>query len=560
LGDRVWEKSYPPGLSWDAPLPPAIPFEDYLIQAAEKWPDRTVIDFYGRRISFREARELAARVAAGLQSLGVGPGSNVGLFLPNTPHYLVFLFGTLMAGGTVVNFGPATGPREFNRQLSDADIRIMITADMPIYYSRIADLMGTEHLQTMILCGIEDFLDAGGSARLKPPKARPRETAGRQIAFSDFVDNDGAYTSHPRAALDEEVAVLQYTGGTTGEPKGAMLTHSNFSAVLNLGGRVSAAFFGDRMPADMPPLKMLLAMPLCHITGFVSGILGPMISGAEIILHLRFDAAAVLEDIEGKGVQAFIGVPAMYAALINHPDFSRRGLGSLMGWSVGGAAMPRDTENRFLAQIKTPLHEGYGLTETTGYATFQFAGSGGREGPRVVGLPAPLTTIEIVDLETGMDVLPPGREGEICISGPQVMRGYWNDPEATETAFRGGRFHTGDIGVMSEEGYLALLDRKKDMILTGGFNVYPARIENAIHEHPSVAEVAVIGVDHPSFGQIAKAFIVQHEGTERLTHAQLLDFVADKLSKVEMPLEMEIRTELPKTHVGKMAKHGLRAA
>lgn len=559
MADRVWEKSYPPGLSWDAPLPPAIAFENYLTQAADKWPDRTVIDFYGRRISFKEAHELSTRVAAGLQSLGVGPGANVGLFLPNTPHYLVFLFGTLMAGGTVVNFGPLTGPREFSRQLADADIRVMVTIDMPMYYSRIADLMGTEKLETMILCGIEDFLDADGSKRLNPAKSRRRETAGRQIPFAEFADNDGAYISHPRGKLEEEVAVLQYTGGTTGEPKGAMLTHANFSAVLNLGGRVSAAFFGDRMPVDMPPLKMLVAMPLCHITGFVSAILGPMISGAEIILHLRFDAATVLEDIEGKGVQAFIGVPAMYAALISHPDFSKRSLGSLMGWSVGGAAMPRDTENRFREQIKTPLHEGYGLTETTGYATFQFAGAGGREGPKVVGLPAPLTTIEIVDLETGMEVLRPGREGEICISGPQVMLGYWNEPEATQAAFRGGRFHTGDVGVLSEEGYLSILDRKKDMILTGGFNVYPVRIENAIYEHPSVAEVAVIGVDHPSFGQIAKAFIVLQDGAERLTHSQLLDFLSDKLSKVEMPLEMEIRTELPKTHVGKMAKRDLRA-
>ncbi len=553
---HIWEKSYPPGLSWEAPLPPAVPFEDYLSMAATRWPDRTLMDFYGNHVSFKQAFEMASKVAAGMQAVGVGPGVNVGLFLPNTPHYLIFLFGTLMAGGTVVNFGPLTGPREFQRQLADSHIPVMVTIDMPIYYKKVIDLMGTEKLQTLVICSLSDFPPPDGAEKVAAPRCGLQDANGHQIRFVDFIANEGTYTAHPHGNLEEEVAILQYTGGTTGHPKGAMLTHANFSAVLNLGGRVTAAFFAGKMPVDAPPLRMLVAMPLSHITGFISGVLGPMISGAEIVLHHRFDATTVLDDIERKKVNGFVGVPAMYRALINHPDFSRRNLSTLMGWSVGGAAMPADTASKFQQRTRTPYHEGYGLTETTGYGTFQFAGNGNRD--RAVGLPAPLTTIDIVDMETGLEKLPIGQIGEICISGPQVMRGYWNDREATEIAFRGGRFHTGDIGMFDENGYLTVLDRKKDMILTGGYNVYPTRIENAILEHPDVAEVAVIGVEHDTMGQIAKAFIVMKPETKPLTQAGLLDFLADKLSTIEMPLETEIRADLPKTPVGKLAKQELR--
>jgi long-chain acyl-CoA synthetase len=545
---HVWEKSYPQNVSWDAPLPPPVALESLLETAATKWPGRTAIDFYDRTFTFRELHDLAARAAKGLQALGVGPGVHVGLHLPNTPHFVIAFFAVLMAGGRVVNFSPLAAPRELKYQITDAETQVMITLGLPMLYPQIAALNGTAKFETLVVCSIADFLPAPVAAAFGPAAERVGG-AGREVDFAALIANDGAFKSHPHGPIEDEVAVLQYTGGTTGQPKGAMLTHANFCAVLN----IYSHWHG--LSADAEPQKALAVLPLFHIFGLTFLMLVAIATGSQMVLHIRFDPDRVLADIARKKITVVPAVPTMYTALVNHPKVKEFDLSSVTIWASGGAPLPMDVLQRFEALTGHSPREGYGLTETAPLGTMQTKDGAARQGS--VGLPAPHTVLEVVDLATGSTVLPIGERGEICFRGPQVMKGYWNKPEETEEAFRGGRFHTGDIGVLDQDGFVTLVDRKKDMILSGGFNVFPRNIEEAIYEHPGVAEVTVIGIPDVYRGQSAKAFIALKPGQAPFGIDELKAFLADKLAKYEMPTEMEIRANLPKTPVGKLSKKEL---
>jgi long-chain acyl-CoA synthetase len=544
----VWEKSYPPGVSWDAPLPAPVALESLLETAAAKWPDRVAIDFYDRTFTFREVHDLASRAAKGLQALGVGPGVHVGLHLPNTPHFVIAFFAILMAGGRVVDFSPLSAPRELKYQVADADAQVMITLGLPALYPQIAALKGTAKFQTLVVCSIADVLPAPYAQAFGPPAERVGG-AGREIDFSALIANDGAFTRHAHGPLEDEVAVLQYTGGTTGQPKGAMLTHANFCAVVDIYRQWVKA--GD----DEPPEKALAVLPLFHVYGLTFIMLLSVKTGSQMVLHIRFDPERVLADIARKKITNFPAVPTMYTALVNHPKVKEFDLSSVTTWSSGGAPLPMEVLQRFEGLTGFSPKEGYGLTETAPLGTLQIMD--GQTRPGSVGLPAPHTILEIVDVETGTSVLPVGERGEVCFRGPQVMKGYWKKPEATEEAFRGGRFHTGDIGSLDQDGFLTLFDRKKDMILSGGYNVFPRNIEEAIYEHPGVAEVTVIGVPDAYRGQSAKAFIALKPGQAPFGIDELKAFLADKLAKYELPIEMEIRPSLPRTPVGKLSKKEL---
>ncbi len=546
---HLWEKSYPPGVSWGDPLPPPVPVESLLETAAATWPDKTAIDFYDRRLSFRELHQLAARAAKGLQELGVGPGVHVGLHLPNTPQYVVCFFAVLMAGGRIVNFSPLAAPRELKYQITDGDAAVMITLGLPMLYPQVAALKGTAKFETLIVCSLEDFLPAPAVRAVFGPPADRVAGAGREVNFADLIANDGAYRRYAHGPLQDEVAVLQYTGGTTGEPKGAMLTHANFCAVIHARDR----WVGDQMKHGED--KALVVLPLFHIFGLTFIMLLSIATGAEMVMHIRFDAERALIDIARKKITVMAGVPTMYTALLNHPKIRESDLSSLSICSSGGAPLPIEVLTRFKELTGVTPSEGYGLTETAPLGTMQALQGEPRAG--TVGLPAPHTVVEVVDLETGLTLLPQGEKGEICIRGPQVMKGYWKRPEATAEAFRGGRFHTGDIGFIDHDGYVTLVDRKKDMIISGGFNVFPRTIEEAIWEHPSVAEVTVIGIPDPYRGQSAKAFIALKPGAPAFSFEELKGFLSDKLAKYEMPVEMEIRESLPKTPVGKLSKKEL---
>jgi long-chain acyl-CoA synthetase len=544
----VWEKSYPPGVFWGTPLPAPVALESLLETAAAKWPDRIAIDFYDRTFTFRELHDLASRAAKGLQALGVGPGVHVGLHLPNTPHFVIAFFATLMAGGRVVDFSPLLAPRELKYQITDADTEVMITLGLPALYPQIAALKGTAKFQTLVVCSIADVLPAP-YAQAFGPSAERVGGAGREVDFSALIANDGAFTRHAHGALEDEVAVLQYTGGTTGQPKGAMLTHANFCAVHDIYRQWVKA------DEDEPPEKVLTVLPLFHVYGLTFIMLLSVKIGAQMVLHIRFDPERVLADIARKKITSFPAVPTMYTALVNHPKVKEFDLSSVTTWSSGGAPLPMEVLQRFEGLTGFSPKEGYGLTETAPLGTLQIMDGPTRPGS--VGLPAPHTILEIVDVETGTRVLPVGERGEVCFRGPQVMKGYWKKPEATEEAFRGGRFHTGDIGSLDQDGFLTLFDRKKDMILSGGYNVFPRNIEEAIYEHPGVAEVTVIGVPDAYRGQSAKAFIALKPGQAPFGIDELKAFLADKLAKYEIPTEMEIRASLPRTPVGKLSKKEL---
>ena len=547
---HVWEKSYPPGVRWDTPLPPAVPLESLLESAATKWPDRTAIDFYDRTFNFRELEDLATRAAKGLQALGVGPGVHVGLHLPNTPHFVICFFAVLMAGGRVVNFSPLAAPRELKYQITDAQTQVMITLGLPMLYPQIAALKGTAKFETLVVCSIADFLPSLVAGAFGPAAERIGG-AGRELDFAALIANDGAFKRHPHGPTKDEVAVLQYTGGTTGQPKGAMLTHANFCAVLNIFS------YWNGLSEDNEPEKTLAVLPLFHIFGLTFVMLLAVANGSQVVLHIKFDPDRVLADISRKKITVFPAVPTMYTALVNHPKVKEFDLSSVSMWVSGGAPLPLDVLQRFEALTGQSPKEGYGLTETAPLGTLQITDGPARQGS--VGLPAPQTILEVVDLETGTQGLPVGQKGEICFRGPQVMKGYWKKPGATEEAFLGGRFHTGDIGFLDQDGFVTLVDRKKDMILSGGFNVFPRNIEEAIYEHPGVAEVTVIGIPDAYRGQSAKAFIALKPGHAPFGIDELRAFLADKLAKYEMPTEMEIRASLPKTPVGKLSKKELLA-
>lgn len=549
MTDHVWEKSYPPGVSWGGALPPAVPVESFLAAAVDQWPDKRAIDFYDRVLTFRELGDLAARAATGFQALGVGPGVHVGLHLPNTPHFVICFFGILMAGGRVVNFSPLAAPRELAYQIADSEVSVMVGLGLPTLYPQLAAQKGTAKFQTLVVCALEDFLPAPVVRAFAGPPAERIAGQGREIDFADLIANDGAYRPHPHGDLADEVAVLQYTGGTTGDPKGAMLTHANFSAVIHARDR----WVRDALDGDAE--KTLAVLPLFHIFGLSFIMLLSVAKGTEMVLHIRFDPDRVLADIARKKITTFGGVPTMYTALVNHAKIAEFDLSSLKLCGSGGAPLPVEVLQRFKELTGRTPQEGYGLTETAPIGTMQIVG--GTPRPGTVGLPAPHTIIEVVDLDTGARLLPIGEKGEICFRGPQVMKGYWKKPEATDEAFRDGRFHTGDIGFIDGDGYVTLVDRKKDMILSGGFNVFPRNIEEAIYEHPAVAEVTVIGIPDTYRGQSAKAFLTLKPGAAPFSYDELKAFLADKLAKYEMPAEMEIRDTLPKTPVGKLSKKEL---
>jgi long-chain acyl-CoA synthetase len=576
-----WEKSYPSRMSWSDPLPEASTIESYLEIAAEKWPDRTAIDFYDHLMTYRELRDLAARAAEGLQKLGVGPGINVGLHLPNTPHFVICFFGVLMSGGRAVNFNPLCGLNELGAQLYDSEPKVLITGNWLRQYPDLRTLKGGEVPNNIVVCSLRDFLEPSVADSLARTSDILVSHAAREISFCELITNDGKPQRHPRGKLEDEVAVLQYTGGTTGEPKGAMLTHANFSAVVAIVERWvrSQQNFSLQIFRLLPfsqmiritglmlrsPLKWrnnltfktLGVLPLSHIFGLIAIMLSSIANGSELVLHLRFDAGRVLADITHKKINMFSGVPAMFWALVNHSKFRESSFSSVFGCGSAGAPLPLALRKHFEAGTDRTLSEGYGLTETTGLGTLLPMLATQDQRTRHVGLPVPLTLVEVVDLATGLELLPIGEIGELCFTGPQVMKGYWRKPVDNAEAFRGGRFHSGDIGFIDENGYVTLTERKKDVVFVGGRNVYPRNIECAIYEHPDVMEVTVIGVHSRDFGEVLKAFIALKPGSVPFTYRDLCNFLAKKVASYELPMEIEFRESLPKTPVGKLSKKEL---
>ena len=542
--ERPWERSYPPGVRWDAPLEistlPAM-FDAFTAQLGPK----PALEYRDRTTSYAQLRAAVDAVASGLVDLGVGPGTAVALYLPNTPYHPITFFAVLRCGGRVVHLSPLDAERELAFKLKDSGARILVTTNVG-FLALMAGKMQADGLVDQVIVGDDTVFGPSALPTTPMPEDAP-------IVRFDMLRKSGA-GKLPRQwpQIDVgDIALVQYTGGTTGKPKGAILTHANLSATC----AIYKAWSDPQRISGPGEDKVICVLPLFHMYALSAVMLRCFHEGNELLLRPRFDVQTTLRDIEVKRATVFPGVPTMWIALANTPGIERRDFSSLRRVSSGGAPLPVEVAERFERLTGHRLGGGWGMTETSPAGTSLPREWTGKPGS--VGMPLPGIMMDIVALDNPRRRLRPGEKGEIRIKGPNVAKGYWNAPQETAAAFVDGHLLTGDIGTMDEDGYFYLVDRKKDMIVSGGFNVYPRAIEEAIYEHPSVAEVIVIGVPDSYRGEAAKAFVRLKPGAAAFTLDELRAFLADKLGRQEMPAQLEFRDALPKTAVGKLSKKEL---
>jgi long-chain acyl-CoA synthetase len=545
---QPWLKAYPAGIDWHAHFA-AEPLYRFLETSVARFPDNPCLDFLGKSYSYAEVGDLVRRAAKGLAALGVGTGARVGLMLPNTPYYVVAYFAVLMAGGTVVNLNPLYAPPEVRHLVEDCGAEIMLTLDLPAHYRMLAPLLGTTCLRKIVLCPMAGILPFAKSALYRLLKrgdsaARPHD--GAHLAFADLIANDGVFSPVAVEPV-RDLAVLQYTGGTTGVPKGAMLTHQNLVA----NARQCLAWFPTMEPGRE---RVLAVLPFFHVFAMTVALNFAIAAGAEITLLPRFEIKSLLAAIRRKRPTTMPGVPTLFTAVYSSPLAERVDMTSIRSCISGGAPLPLEVKRKFEQMTRCTVVEGYGLSETSPVAACNPLQGVNKAGS--VGLPVPGTTIEIASLDDPARLLPQGERGEVMISGPQVMAGYWHKPEATAAVLSGGRLRTGDVGYLDADGYLFLVDRIKDIIIAGGYKIYPRNVEEVIYQHPKVAECIVLGVDDPYRGQTVKAYVAPAAG-QTLDAAELRAFLKDKLSPMETPKLFEFRTSLPKTLIGKPSKKAL---
>ena len=540
-----WLKSYPPGIDWGAPIA-VKPMHALMDDAAARYARRPCIDFLGRRYSFAEIGALVNRAAKGFKALGVGPGIKVGLCLPNTPYYVICYFAALKAGGTLVNFNPLYSGRELTHQIEDSESDIMVTLDIASLYDKLAGILGQSRLEKLIVCRMAAALPF--PRNLFYPLVMRHEVApvprdDRHVPFERLIGNDGAFAADP---IDphKAIALLQYTGGTTGVPKGAMLTHANLYA----NAEQCARWFAH---AGEGPRRTLGVLPFFHVFAMTVVMNWAVHEGAEMILLPRFQLTDLLKTITAKKPTAMPGVPTLFNAILNAPDLAKYDLRSLHYCVSGGASLPTPLRLAFEQATGARLLEGYGLSETSPVVCCNPVEGEARAGS--IGLPYPATEIRILSIDPPRHPLGIGETGEICIAGPQVMAGYWKRPDETAKVMIDGYLATGDVGHMDKDGYVFVTDRLKDMINASGFKIYPRNIEEAILLNPAVLECAVVGIPDPYRGQTVKAFVALKTGA-RLSAEELTAFLTDKLSPIEMPKLIEFRESLPKTTVGKISK------
>lgn len=548
---RPWLKSYPAGLTWAAHFEPGL-VHTLLDDAVQRYGARTCTHFQGKSLTYKEIGALSDRAAKGLAALGVREGVKVGLLLPNSPTYIVYFFGILKAGGTVVNFNPLYSIEEIACQIRDSETRIMVTLDLQVLFGQIEPLLANGTLEKAVVADFAALLPPLKQVGLKLTRRVKRAKVGwsrqrrRIVRERKLLANDGDF-QRP-AVTPETVAVLQYTGGTTGTPKGAMLTHANI--FIN----TSQVRQWGRRPADQID-RILGVLPLFHVFAMTTVMTFGIASGMELILMPKFDLGQTLKLIGQLRPSVMPGVPTLFQALLHHRKIETYDLSSLQFCISGGAALPLEVKKGFEKLIGGVLVEGYGLSETSPVATcnpFETVKDGS------IGLPLPATDVAIRSLEDPAQEMPCGSPGEICIAGPQVMLGYWNKPDETADSFVGNYFRTGDVGYMDDDGFIFIVDRIKDMINSAGFKVYPRRVEDAIYEYPDVAECCVVGIPDTYRGEAPKAYVRLHEGSQA-TAVDLMNFLRPKLSKLELPVAIEFRDELPKTMIGKLSKKALRA-
>jgi long-chain acyl-CoA synthetase len=529
---------------------PDITLGTVLHQTALKFPDHTALLFYGKKIVYSELDALANRFAHALSGLGVRKGDRVALMLPNIPQMVIAYYGTLRLGAVAVPTNPLYHEHEIEIHLKDSGAETLVAVDM--FYPVISPVLPRTSVRHLILCGIKDFLPFPLNM-LYPLKARIDKQwviVKRVPPVYDFTDlmrheSTGVVDA---AVSPDDTALLQYTGGTTGVPKGAVLTHRN----LVVNAVQSRAWLTLRNEGEAVILGVI---PFFHVYGMTTAMNLGILIGAELLLLPKFHTKEVIQFIQKFKAEIFPGIQAMYLAIGNYPKIRKYDLTSLKVAISGAGPLMHEVQERFEHLTKARIIEGYGLSEASPvtHANPIF----GKRKIGSIGLPWPDTESRIVDIETGEETLPVGEAGELVIRGPQVMKEYWNRPEETAYALRGGWLHTGDIATMDEDGYFFIVDRIKDMIKTVGENVYPREVEEMLFTHPKVKEAVVVGIPQEFLGEEIKAYIVLKEG-ETATAEEIIQFCRQQLSKFKVPKEVEFRDQLPKTLVGKVLRRVLR--
>jgi len=540
------ENFYPEGIHWDDPIAKGT-LPDLLSTAAADYGARPAIEFRDRPITYAGLEAMVEVAASAYLRAGYGRNHSVALFLGNTPDHPVNFFGALKAGARIVHLSPLDGEIALSHKLSDSGARVLVTSNLSALLPTALKFLANGLLDRLIVCEDDEWGKVG-----TPQAPLPQNPA--IITFRQFIDGVAKPSQWPDISADD-VALLQYTGGTTGLPKGAMLSHGNLTSavsVYDVWGKKARAERGD------PIERVICVLPLFHIFALTVVLLSSFRRGHLISLHQRFDVEAVMRDIEVKRATAFPGVPTMWIAIAALPDLDKRDLSSLVVCGSGGAPLPVEVAKILERRVGMKLKSGWGMTETCSPGTAH--PNEGPDKPGSIGLMLPGIELDVVALDDPKKVLPPGEVGEIRIRGPNVTKGYWNKPQETVDAFVGDRFLTGDIGYMDADGYFYLVDRKKDMIISGGFNVYPQMIEQAMYEHPAVHEVIVIGIPDDYRGEAAKAFVKLRAGAKAFTLDELKAFLTGKLGKHEIPAALEFVDELPRTTVGKLSRHELRTA
>ena len=537
------EKFYPEGVRWDAPIARGT-LPDLLAKSASDFGDRPAIEYRNRPISFVELKDMADAAAAAFLRAGYGKGTSVALFLGNSPDHPTNFFGALKAGARVVHLSPLDGAIALTHKLKDSGARILVTSNLSTLLPTALKFFEAGLLDRLIVCEDETWGAVGN-----PMTALPDNPA--IVTFRNFVKDAKPPSQWPSVSPDD-IALLQYTGGTTGLPKGAMLTHGNLTSAVSIYDVWGSKSRAERNVID----RVILVLPLFHIFALTVVMLSSIRLGALISLHQRFDLDAVMRDIEVKRATIFPGVPTMWIAIASLPDLDKRDLSSLAHAGSGGAPLPVEVAKIFERKTKLTLKSGWGMTETCSPGTGH--PPEGPDKPGSIGLMLPGVEMDVVSLDDPKKVLPVGETGEIRIRGPNVTRGYWNREAETKESFVGDRFLTGDIGYMDADGYFYLVDRKKDMIISGGFNVYPQMIEQAIYTYPPVQEVIVIGIPDDYRGEAAKAFVTLRADAKPFLVDELRTFLTGKIGKHELPVAVEFMKELPRTSVGKLSRHELR--
>ena len=542
--EKPWLAHYDPGVPPEIQVPD-IPLWRFLEESARRFPQNVALEFLGKTLSYQELWGLARRFAQGLKDLGVRPGDRVAIMLPNSPQFVIAFYGTLLAGGVGVNVNPLYTPRELRHQLADAGAETLVILDHLL--PRYLEVEKEVPVKRVVVTGIKDFLPFPKNL-LYPLLLRRKGEAPKALEGLPWRAFLRPGTPRPVPLDLDDLALLQYTGGTTGLAKGAMLTHRNLSAnALQVRAWIPDFREGEEV--------VLGAIPFFHVYGMTVAMNLALLGGAKLVLLPRPEIKAIVEAIEKHQVTLFPGVPTLYVAFNNFPGIEKRNVKSIRICLSGAAPLPVEVAKRFEELTGARLIEGYGLSEASPVTHSNPVLGLIKKGS--IGMPFPGVDAKVVD-EEGKE-LPPGEVGELAVKGPNVMKGYWNRPEETQKTLKDGWLFTGDLAKMDEDGYFYIVDRKKDMIIAGGYNIYPREVEEVLYQHEAVQEAAVVGVPDPYRGETVAAFLVlKPEYQGKVSEKDIERFCRQNLAAYKVPRIIQFRESLPKSSVGKILRRELR--